>query len=316
MISIVIPLYNKQESFPRTIESVISQTFTQWELIIVNDGSSDHSGELAREICKRDKRIRLIEQKNAGISVARNNGIAAAKNDLIAFLDADDCWCPDNLMSLVSLVELYPKYSWFSTFAKNVCSDEDRNKLLCENKFMKVDEIKANSIIVDFFQHTLCNPDNLIHSSSVMIHRTAINKAGGFPAGVAIQEDGDFFFRLAMKEKVVLLQKNKVMRNIDTEESACLRNPGYHMAPFCVDFWDQIPVDFHEKNKLYWAKQYVILKILAYAKAQRLNGNFFEIIRCLRQCHNQATINCTKKMYRQTMVYCILPIFLINMLKT
>ena len=315
MISIIIPLYNKQDSFVRTIESVLSQTFTQWELIIVNDGSTDSSGELAREIAKKDQRIHLIEQANAGVSVARNNGVAAAKNDFIAFLDADDCWCPDHLECLASLVKLYPEYSWFSTLARTVCSDEGRNKLLYENKAMKINDIKAVSAVVDFFQHTLCGHENKIHISSVMIRRDAINKAGGFPAGVAVHEDGDFFFRLAMKEDVVLLQKSKVMRNLDTEERASIRMPMYPLAPFCVDFWDQLSVDFHRNSKFYWAKQYVICKILEYAKTQRIGGNLYETRRCLRQCRNQVTIDCTKKMHRQTIAYFILPVFLIKWLQ-
>lgn len=91
--SIVIPLYNKEKSITTTINSVLNQTCGDFELIIVNDGSTDTSLEIVQSI--KDERIRIINQKNGGVSSARNQGIIEAKFDWIAFLDADDLWEKD-----------------------------------------------------------------------------------------------------------------------------------------------------------------------------------------------------------------------------
>ena len=316
MISIVIPLYNKQYSFKRTVESVINQTFSDWELVIVNDGSTDRSGEIAQEVLETDLRIRLINQTNAGVSVARNKGIEAATSNMVAFLDADDCWLPDHLMCLVTLYHLYPNFSWFSTFSYNVKNDTDRKNIIQNNDVLDISEIKKCSRIVNFFRQSLFSSYNggRINSSTVMINKDRIVRVGGYPEGIVIHEDLDFFFRLAMQEHLVLLPFNKVLRNLDTEERAVFRKPTYSLAPFCSNFWDSLSVTFNKDEQLYWAKQYVIFNILSYAKAQRMGGNKNESKRCLNKCRNQVKVPITKKMYRQTIVYQILPIWLIKII--
>ena len=93
MISIVIPLYNKEQQIGKTLESVFAQSFQDYEVVIVNDGSTDKSVEIVEGMA--DKRIRLINQKNSGVSAARNKGIQESRGEYIAFLDADDEWKPD-----------------------------------------------------------------------------------------------------------------------------------------------------------------------------------------------------------------------------
>lgn len=90
MISVVIPLYNKDKQIAKTLYSVLKQTYPNFEVIVVNDGSTDNSLSEVSKIS--DSRIRLICQENKGVSAARNRGIQEAKSDYIAFLDADDEW--------------------------------------------------------------------------------------------------------------------------------------------------------------------------------------------------------------------------------
>ena len=101
MISIIIPLYNKATSIKRTIHSVLSQSYTDFELIIINDGSTDNSAEIVNKQFY-DKRIRYIYQDNAGVSSARNRGIKEAIGEWILFLDADDVLYPNALKILIS----------------------------------------------------------------------------------------------------------------------------------------------------------------------------------------------------------------------
>lgn len=106
MISIVIPLYNKREAIARTINSVLSQTCQDWELIIIDDGSTDGSGEIVSSFLS-DKRIRYIRKPNGGVSSARNRGIAEATGEWIAYIDADDYFLPNALAALIDMTKKY-----------------------------------------------------------------------------------------------------------------------------------------------------------------------------------------------------------------
>ena len=101
-ISIVIPLYNKGFIISETLDSVLAQTFTDFEIIIVNDGSTDNGFEIVSQFS--DKRIKLFQQQNKGAAAARNLGIEKATGELIAFLDADDYWYPNHLEVVLDII--------------------------------------------------------------------------------------------------------------------------------------------------------------------------------------------------------------------
>ena len=104
LVSIITPLYNGEAFVAQTIDSVLSQTYTNWEMIIINDGSKDNSENIVRSYCDTDSRIKLFNQKNAGSAAARNNGIRRAQGRYIALLDADDLWEPFFLESQLALM--------------------------------------------------------------------------------------------------------------------------------------------------------------------------------------------------------------------
>lgn len=97
MVSIIVPVYNGEKFITRCVESVLAQTYTDFELILVNDGSKDNSGAICDALAQKDNRIRVIHQKNGGVSRARNRGLDAAKGDVIGFVDADDYLAPTML---------------------------------------------------------------------------------------------------------------------------------------------------------------------------------------------------------------------------
>ena len=97
MISIIIPVYNAENSIHRCIRSVCSQTYKDWELILVDDGSKDNSGKICDEYSKQDKRIHVIHKENEGVSKARNAGLKIATGDYISFVDSDD-WLDNNYL--------------------------------------------------------------------------------------------------------------------------------------------------------------------------------------------------------------------------
>jgi len=108
VVSIIIPSYNSSEFIAQTIESVLVQTYRDWEMIIVDDVSSDHSIEIVEEYVKKDDRIRLIKlEQNSGPAVARNRAITEAQGRYIAFLDSDDLWHKDKLSKQISFMQEY-----------------------------------------------------------------------------------------------------------------------------------------------------------------------------------------------------------------
>ncbi|NLZ30356.1 MAG: glycosyltransferase family 2 protein, partial [Methanomicrobiales archaeon] len=112
-VSVVIPLYNKAPYIARALSSIIAQTRQDFEVIVIDDGSTDGGEEIVRGF--DDPRIRVIRQENRGVSAARNRGIEAARADFIAFLDADDEWMPTHLGALLRLRGRYPRAGAYGT---------------------------------------------------------------------------------------------------------------------------------------------------------------------------------------------------------
>lgn len=113
-ISVIVPVYNGESTILETLATVEQQTFTDWELLVINDGSCDRTLEQLQTI--RDRRLQIFSYPNAGVSVARNRGLAHARGELIAFLDADDLWTADKLELQLAALQQHPQagvaYSW------------------------------------------------------------------------------------------------------------------------------------------------------------------------------------------------------------
>lgn len=192
--SVVIPLYNKAATVERAINSVLNQTVQDFEIIVVNDGSTDKGPDIVPAI--NDYRIRLIHQENQGVSAARNRGIAEAKHDLIAFLDADDEWCQEYLETIRRMVILHPDCSLYATrYFLRAPSGKQQPAIVrslmndFEGSIDNYFEIAANS-----------NPP--VWTSATCVRKTALEKIGGFPVGVKSGEDLLTWARLAVRFKV------------------------------------------------------------------------------------------------------------------
>lgn len=133
LVSIITPLYNAEKFVSETIESVLNQTYENWEMIIVDDCSRDSGPEIVREYQKKDKRIKLIQlEKNSGSAFARNKAIEESKGRYIAFLDSDDLWHPEKLEKQISFMK---RNDYAFTFTKYQLMTEE-GKLL--NRFIEV----------------------------------------------------------------------------------------------------------------------------------------------------------------------------------
>src|SRR6202012_5853534 len=141
-ISVVIPCYKQAEFLPDAVGSVVSQTFTDWELIIVNDGSPDNTTSIATELIKKysGRRIRLLEKSNGGLAHARNAGIAIAAGAYILPLDADDVLAPEFLSKTAALLDAHPEITivytdvaHFGAAEKTIQAAEYDFQQLCAN---------------------------------------------------------------------------------------------------------------------------------------------------------------------------------------
>ena len=191
-ISIVMPLYNKEAEVQRSINSVRAQTFKEFEIIVINDGSTDKGPKIVKSF--NDPRMRVIDQANAGVSAARNRGIAEAQADLIAFLDADDEWAPDFLETIIRLRGKFPLCEVFAT-----------NYFFCRsNNYRRPTIIRGlpqgfkEGILKDYFK-VASQSDPPLWSSAVAVTKKAIEVIGGFPVGVVAGEDLLTWARLAVQ---------------------------------------------------------------------------------------------------------------------
>ncbi len=195
MISVVIPLYNKEKQIANTLRTVFAQSFQEFEILIVNDGSTDNS---VNEVLKlNDSRIRLLHQANAGVSAARNKGVTEAKYNLIAFLDADDEWKVDYL---ATQYELYKRYPECSVYACNYEFRDSKGKYtpttIREINFTERDGVLDNYFEVASYSHPpIC-------SISILVKKETILSIGGFPIGVKSGEDLLTWARLATTCKI------------------------------------------------------------------------------------------------------------------
>ncbi|MBT9460168.1 MAG: glycosyltransferase family 2 protein [Rugosibacter sp.] len=190
MISIVIPLYNKASTIERTVASVLAQTVSDWELIVIDDGSSDNGPALVNRF--DDPRIRLVTQANAGVSAARNHGVELAVSTVVAFVDADDYWDAEHLANLGQLVNQFSGASIFSS-AYFMVDEKGQIRKTCLSDKNKDSETMT---MPNYFSDAL-RGDPPIHSSAVAVNKLAFSHVGGFPLGVKAGEDLITWARLA-----------------------------------------------------------------------------------------------------------------------
>ena len=190
-----MPLFNKEREVARAISSVLSQTFTDFELVVVDDGSSDN-GPAIVAACD-DLRMRMIRQTNTGVSTARNRGIDEARADLVAFLDADDEWLPDYLETILHLSGRFPECGMYATgYAYRRAGGYTRHAIL-----RGLPEEFEEGILDDYFR-IATNSDPPICSSAVTVNKSSIQEIGGFPVGIIAGEDLLTWARLAFSYPV------------------------------------------------------------------------------------------------------------------
>jgi glycosyltransferase involved in cell wall biosynthesis len=211
--SVVIPLYNKEEHIATTILSVLNQSFNHFEIIIVNDGSTDNSVNIIKEL--NDPRIRIIHQENEGVSAARNRGIKESRYDWIALLDGDDEWKEDYLETIAQNIIRRPNCVAYST----------HRDVLLNRKIMPVKQlchVPKKSGIIKSYPKSCFWSHAPYHSSSVILNKPFLevnDELNLFPVGVKLGEDLDAWMKLSLIGDLYFINEKKSIYNYDARGS-------------------------------------------------------------------------------------------------
>ncbi len=184
-VSVIIPAYNAAETIVRTIESVLRQTYEDFEIVVINDGSTDDTAACVEAV--RDPRIRLLSFSNGGLPTARNRGITAARGQYLAFLDSDDLWRKTKLESHVALfqsrADVGVVYSW-------TCTIDSEDRVLGQQHCVSWEGDIYRHLLQAFF---------VGNASNAIIRREVVDSVGRFDTGLICGEDWDFLVRAASR---------------------------------------------------------------------------------------------------------------------
>ncbi|MCT4629272.1 glycosyltransferase family A protein [Winogradskyella sp.] len=208
--SVVVSVYNKAHFVKKTIKSILNQSFRDFELIIIDDGSTDNSLEILQTI--KDDRISIYTTKNQGVSKARNYGLNKANCNHIALCDGDDIWLENHLLELKTLIENYPDCGIYATaYEKHFF-----NNYITKPKFNNVDH-PFFGIVEDYFMTSLS--DNILWTSSVAIPKSIINNDFQFDENLGWGEDTDLWIRIANNYNVAFSSTSTAHKMIHSEEN-------------------------------------------------------------------------------------------------
>lgn len=260
-ISVVIPLYNKGFIISETLNSVLAQTFTDFEIVIVNDGSTDNSFEIVSQYS--DDRIRLYNQENKGVSKTRNAGIEYSKSELIAFLDADDYWHPNHLEELYQLYIDFPNCGLYASRYFMKISEENTIK----TTYIQAVYDNFRGILPDYFLASMQYRVGL--TSAVAIPKKMVQGNFLFNPELNGQEDLELFTKIAIHKPVAITNKYTVEYNFAIENQL---SKIQFIQKKIIKF-DQFSADENKNKSL---KKFLDLYRLEYALQFRIIGDIKE----------------------------------------
>lgn len=221
--SVIIPMYNKEPYVQKALESILGQSFRDFEIVVVDDGSTDKSAEVAEKLLAGSKsEYKLLHQTNAGVSTARNNGVAASRGEYICFLDADDWWASTFLERMNWLIGEYPdagiygsNYFYVKYGRESICVPNAETGYI---NYCKV------------YSETLAQP---LWTGAVCMSKAIFDEYGGFKSHLKLGEDFDLWIRIALSQKVAFLNESLSYYNQEADPTwrlvGRLHNPSEHM---------------------------------------------------------------------------------------
>jgi len=269
IFSVVIPLYNKEKYIERSVNSVLRQSHNSFELIIVNDGSTDKSVEIINTL--EDHRIRVINQANYGVAVARNTGIQIAKHQWVAFLDADDEWERSFLEEIAKSIQ---KINSCTAYATGYLKIKLNGKLIGgKKKYLP----EAEGKIENYFKALFFNGP-VITASSVCLNKDKLKESNLiplFPVGVKRGEDLEAWVLIALNNDLYYINKNLV-KIYAVKESTSYRSKYKHEEAFAYRKWLDYCSNSSEKE--YYLRRVVYKKYMQLIKLLIIQG---QLLKCI-----------------------------------
>ncbi|HEY9770120.1 MAG TPA: glycosyltransferase [Coleofasciculaceae cyanobacterium] len=275
-ISIIIPTYNSKKTIEETITSLQQQSFSDYEIIVIDDGSQDNTIAVVKNIA--EPRLKLFSYENGGVATARNRGISHATGEFIAFLDADDLWSPDKLALQIEALYQNPEakvvYSWTQYI------DEQGKPLFSGTRYSYRGDVYQQLLQTNF----------LTNASNILVHRDVLDLVPGFNPKLAYTADWDFYLRLAKNFNFAVVPKfqiyyrqsaNSMSTKVEQlkEESLLLLDRVYQTATtdlklqknqsysilylYCADLYRK-KISINNRESLVSAKQNLKSSILLY----------------------------------------------------
>lgn len=190
--SIIIPVYNKANFIENTLKSVFQQSFTDYEIILINDGSTDDSE--SKIVTFNDSRIHYFSKKNEGVSETRNLGIEKAKSEFITFIDADDYWYPNFLEEMFLLIKKFPEQSVFSA-----AIEIENTKTVIPSSY-SIEKVNDN-VLVNYFEASY--KESVLFTSCAVFHKSVFEKVGKFDPLIKSGQDTDLWIRIGLIYPIV-----------------------------------------------------------------------------------------------------------------
>ena len=275
--SIITPLYNKEKYIADTIDSVLAQTFKDYELIIVNDSSTDQSVEIVQSYT--DSRICLYTKPNGGVSSARNYGIAKAKGEIVCFLDADDLWHATYLESLNINIEKYPEAGFFCGAFE--CFRDNPTNVFLESNLKTIKRYESQ--IVDFFTESYSKGGSIALTSAVAVRKVILLQLDYiFLEGINMGEDVDLWFRIASITDTVYNNTPLMIYRYTPEGGLSDTIKGLKGS---YPYWK-----WYEENNQAKANRLTTLMIYLLAKRFYYYKDFMECLNCLKHARGKALL--------------------------
>jgi len=199
LFSIVVPTYNQAEFLPEALDSILSQTYDNWEAIVVNDGSTDQTAEVMKNYAEKDARIRIIHKTNGGVASALNEGIKNARGDWICWLSSDDMFEPDKLEVNLQAIEENPDIRFFHT---NYFLFDEERRLKCELLSDPRECVPSVELqVLKFFE------TNYVSGISIAIYREVFDHVGGFDEKYRCGQDFDMWLRINARYRAFYIDR-------------------------------------------------------------------------------------------------------------
>ncbi len=274
MISVIIPLYNKETTIERALQSVLRQSKAADEIIVVDDGSTDHS--LERVAATTHPSLRLVHQSNQGVSAARNRGITEAQGDYVAFLDADDEWHEEFLATMLHLLEQHPTCNVAASGYYKIFADGSKTQAVLN----RVDLPDGHGMLTNYFE-VATHSEPPINSSCIMVRTAALHAMGGFPIGIGQGEDLLTWARLAVANCIAYDTTPLSIFHVDQSSPLAIpkRSPRQHDV-----VGRELATLYHKHEETPGLKEYV-------AHWHKMRASMYLRLRgCNRQCRQEIAL--------------------------